>query len=102
MKILGKLLTGNGGVIGKVTDIAEKSITDKDQRNAFLAQIAVVLAQSGIAKYIRGAIGLITVVSCLFFADKMTITPSAQEKLLYAVYGFYFLDFVQSMIKNKG
>ena len=101
MSIFTKLLSGNGGVIGKITDIAGKAITDKDERNTFLIQIAGVLMQSEIAKYVRGAIAIITVISCLFFADKMTITPDTQSKLLYSVYGFYFLDFVQSMIKKK-
>ena len=100
MSFLTGLLKG-GKLIDKVTGVVSEVVTDKDQRNALLAQLGTLMMGSNVAPYIRGAIGLTTVVSCLFFSDKMTIDAETQKYLLYSVFSFYFLDFVQSMIKKK-
>lgn len=96
MKKIFENLTAKDGVINKITGVVGQAVTDKDKLNAIVAQITAILMQSKVAPYIRGALALVTVIGCLFFADKMTIEADTQQYLLYAIYGFYFLDFMRS------
>ena len=101
MSIFSKLLGGNGGVIGKVTNIIGKAVTDKDAKNQMVYEISLLMMQSKIAPYVRAMLGLVVVVSCMFFGDEMTISPEAQQYALYSVLGYYFLDRVFSSLGKK-
>jgi hypothetical protein len=96
-----KGLLSNGGVIDKVTGIVSKSVVDKDQRNQLVFEIALLMMQSQIAKYVRAALSLISVVAIMFFGDGLTLTPDKQEYVLYTIYGYYFLDRVFSSKLGK-
>jgi len=96
-----KLVGSNKGIIGKITNIANKAVIDKDKRNELVYDLALLMLSSKIAPYIRGVLGVIVVVSILFFGDKLTITPETQQYALYSVLGYYFLDRVFDTFKKK-
>ena len=93
-------LTGSG-VIGKVTDIVDKAVTDKDKRNEMVYEIALLMMQSRIAPYVRAVLSIIIVVSVMFFGDKLTMSADGQQYALYAVLGYYFLDRIFSGFGSK-
>jgi len=104
MSIFSKLLGKDGGIIGQVTGIVDKAITDKDARDKMIYQISLLMMQSRIAPYVRAIIGIIIVVSVMFFGDSVTLSNDGQQYALYAVLGYYFLDRVFSSLgagKNK-
>jgi hypothetical protein len=101
MSIFTKLLSGDGGVIGKVTGIVSKSIVDKDKRNEMIYDISLLMMQSKVAPYVRALIALIVVIGCMFFGDTITLTPDAQQWCLYSVLGYYFLDRVLGGFSKK-
>ncbi len=86
--------------VDKITQVVEKSVTDKDQRNALIANISLILMQSKVAPYVRGVLAIVTITGCMFFGDKITIEPDTQKILLSSIFGFYFIDFVKSMFKK--
>lgn len=92
MSIITKLLTGDGGVIGKVTGIVGKAVTDKDKVNEMVYEIALLIMQSKIAPYVRAALSLITLVGCMFFGDQIKMDQESQKWIIRAIFGFYFLD----------
>ena len=92
----------SGNTIKDVTNIIDEVVVDKDKRNELYAKISMVLMQSGVAKYVRAIIGLLTVISIFFFSDKLVISQETQTHLLYTVYAFYFLDYFLSNRSNKG
>ena len=100
MSIISGLLK-KGGVIEKVTDIVDKTVTDKDKRNELVYNISLLMMQSRIAPYVRAALGIIVVVSIMFFGDKVTINPETQRYALYSVLGYYFLDRVFDSFGRK-
>ena len=87
-----------GGAIDKITDIVDKTVTDKDARNELIYNIALVLMQSRIAPYVRAFLAAVIVVSVMFFGDKITLDPEAQQYALYAVLAFYFMDRLMSSL----
>ena len=89
-------ITKKDGIIAKITNVVDKSVTDKDAKNEIIYQISMILMQSKIAPYVRALISIIAVVGCMFFADKLTIDTETQKYLLMSVYGFYLLDFMRS------
>ena len=99
MKLLG--LFKKGGTVDKITALADKAIVDKDKRNEFVFQIASMMMQSKIAPFIRAIIAIISVIAIMFFSDKITLPPEEQKYVLYAVYGFYFLDRIFSSKLGK-
>lgn len=96
-----KEVLGKDGLMTKVTGLADKAIVDKDKRNEFIHNLSLVMMQSNVAKYVRALLGITVTVSCLFFADRMTIDKGTQKYLLYLVFGFYFLDYVKGMLGKK-
>ena len=94
-------LLRKGGLIDKVTDIVDQTVVDKDKRNELIYNISLILMQSRIAPYVRAVIGIVIVVSVLFFGDKVTLDPEAQKYALYSVLGYYFLDAVFSNLSRK-
>ena len=89
-------ITSKDGVISKITNVVDKAVTDKDAKNELIFNISTILMQSKIAPYVRALLSIIVVVGCLFFADSLTIDADVQKYLLYAVFGFYFMDFMRS------
>ena len=100
MSLIGNLLKGSS-VIKDVTNIVNKSVTDKDKRNELVYQISLLMLNSKIAPYVRAVLGVLVVVSILFFGDKLTITPEVQQYSLYAVLSYYFLDRIFDTFKKK-
>jgi len=96
-----KQVLGKDGIMTKVTGLADKAIVDKDKRNEFIHSLSIIMMQSNVAKYVRAVLGVMVAVSCLFFADKLTIDKETQKYLLYLVFGFYFLDYLKGMIPKK-
>lgn len=101
MSIFNKLLSGSGGVIGKVTGIVDKAVVDKDKRNEMVYEISLLMMQSKIAPYVRAILGVVIVVSIMFFGDIITLSEKGQEYALYSVLGYYFLDRVFDSFKSK-
>lgn len=99
MSIFGKLISG--GVIGKVTNIVDKTIVDKDKRNEMIYEISLLMMSSKIAPYVRAILGLVIIVSIMFFGDKITLDAEGQKYALYSVLGYYFLDRVFDSFKSK-
>ena len=101
MSIFKSLLSGSGGVIGKVTGIVGKSVVDKDKRNEMIYEISLLMMQSKVAPYVRAVLAIVIVVSIMFFGDKVTLDPEGQKYALYSVLGYYFLDRVFDSFKSK-
>lgn len=101
MSIFTKLLSGSGGVIGKVTGIVGKTIVDKDKRNEMVYDIALLMMQSRIAPYVRAILAIVVVVSIMFFGDKVTLDAEGQKYAFYSVLGYYFMDRVFDSFKSK-
>ena len=101
MSIIKNLLSGSGGVIGKVTGILDKAVVDKDKRNEMVYEISLLMMQSKIAPFVRAIIGILVVVSIMFFGDKITLSEETQRYALSAVLGYYFLDRVFESFKKK-
>lgn len=101
MSIFKSLLSGNGGIIGKVTGIVDKSVVDKDKRNEMIYEISLLMMQSKIAPYVRAVLGIIIIVSIMFFGDKITLDSEGQKYALYSILGYYFLDRVFDSFKSK-
>jgi len=95
------LLSGSGGVIGKVTGILDKAVVDKDKRNEMVYEISLLMMQSKIAPYVRAVLGVLVIVSIMFFGDKITLSEEIQKYALSAVLGYYFLDRVFESFKKK-
>ena len=87
-------------VLEKITGLADKAITDKDKRNEFIFHISQIIASSEVGRWVRAILSVLTVFSCFFFADKMTIDAETQKYLLYMVFGFYFLDYLKKTISR--
>ncbi len=96
-----KTLISGTKIVDNITNVVSETVTDKDKRNALVAQIMLVLMNNKVAPYIRGLLAIIIVTSTMFFGDKITITIGAQEKLLYGVAAFYFMDRLGSFFGNK-
>ena len=92
MSIFTKLLSGSGGVIGKVTGIVGKAVMDKDKRNEMVYEISLLMMQSKVAPYVRAVLAIIVVISMMFFGDKITLDAETQKYALYSVLGYYFMD----------
>lgn len=94
-------ITKKDGIVSQMTGLADKAIVDKDKRNEFIYNMSLIMMQSEIAKYVRAVLGIVVVISCLFFADKLTIDKETQKYILYLVLGFYFLDYIKGMLPKK-
>lgn len=101
MSIFTKLLSGSGGVIGKVTGIVDKAVVDKDKRNEMIYEISLLMMQSKVAPYVRAVLAIVIIISIMFFGDKVTLDPEGQKYALYSVLGYYFLDRVFDSFKAK-